>query len=203
MKDEPEVYMTEGSVYNFIYADNPELAEDMRVKSELVMQIQEIKQHRGLTQGQLGELIKMDQAQVSRMLNGNFRKLSIGRIMLCLRYLNRDVRIVVERHPVRDEIGTFGVMAGLNIIDSNSSKTKVIGNSDGISGRNETYKTGSLKAGTRTTSVKEVKLGQHSGVHVVKVQGKEYLRANPDHSKSNNVNQAKKKVPRTYLHQKR
>lgn len=111
MKDDIEIYEVEGSVYNSIHADNPELAEEMRIKSELVMQIQEIKEHRGLSQVQLGELVGMNQAHISRMLNGNFRKLSIARIMMCLRYLNRDVSIVVERHSVRDEIGTFGVMA--------------------------------------------------------------------------------------------
>ena len=66
--------------------------------------------------------------------------------------------------------------------------TKIIGNNDGPGGRNETYKIGQRKAVTRKQAVREVKQGKHSGVHVVKVAGQEYVRDNPDHSKRDNVN---------------
>ena len=69
--------------------------------------------------------------------------------------------------------------------------TKIIGNNDGPGGRNETYRIGTRKAVQRTTTVKEVKQGKHPGAHVVKINGREYVRDNPDSSTRDNVNRNK------------
>ena len=69
--------------------------------------------------------------------------------------------------------------------------TKIIGNNDGPGGRNETYKIGNRSAVKRVEAVKEVKQGKHPDAHVVKVKGREYVRDNPDNSKSDNVNRNK------------
>jgi hypothetical protein len=69
--------------------------------------------------------------------------------------------------------------------------TRIIGNNDGKGGRNESYKIGSRKNVPRKVAVREVKQGQHSGAHVVEVNGEEYVRDNPDHSKRDNVNRNK------------
>ena len=69
--------------------------------------------------------------------------------------------------------------------------TKIIGNNDGPSGRNESYKIGSRKNVSRTQVVKEVKQGKHPGAHVVKINKREYVRDNPDSSKADNVNRNK------------
>ena len=69
--------------------------------------------------------------------------------------------------------------------------TKIIGNNDGPGGRNNTYKIGSRPAVPRRTAVKEVKEGQHPDAHVVKINDREYVRDNPDRSKSDNVNRDK------------
>lgn len=69
--------------------------------------------------------------------------------------------------------------------------TKIIGNNDGPNGRNDTYKIGNRPKVKRTTAVKEVDGGQHSGAHTVKINGKKYVRDNPDNSKKDNVNRNK------------
>lgn len=69
--------------------------------------------------------------------------------------------------------------------------TKIIGNNDGPGGRNESYKIGPRKHVSRAQAVKEVKNGQHSGAHVVKINNREYVRDNPDSSKADNVNRNK------------
>jgi hypothetical protein len=71
--------------------------------------------------------------------------------------------------------------------------TKIIGNNDGPGGRNETYKIGDRKKVQRKTAVKEVKAGKHPDAHVVKRNGEEYVRDNPDNSKKDNVNRNKKR----------
>ena len=69
--------------------------------------------------------------------------------------------------------------------------TKIIGNNDGPGGRNESYKIGTRKNVPRRNAVAEVKRGEHAGAHIVKVNGKEYVRDNPDDSKKDNVNRNK------------
>ncbi len=66
--------------------------------------------------------------------------------------------------------------------------TKIIGNNDGPGGRNESYKIGSRKKVSRSVAVKEVEQGKHPGAHVVEINGRKYVRDNPDPSTRDNVN---------------
>lgn len=68
---------------------------------------------------------------------------------------------------------------------------RIKGRNDGPGGRNEHYDVGSRKNVARRTVVAEIKRGEHSGAHVVKVNGREYARDNPDGSKRDNVNRGR------------
>jgi len=65
---------------------------------------------------------------------------------------------------------------------------KIRGKQDGPGGRNEHYDNGGRKNVPRRNIVAEIKRGEHSDVHIVKINGREYARDNPDRSKSDNVN---------------
>lgn len=104
-----KIEVTEGSVYKSLH-DN-DTANVMAVKADLVREIIAIKQNRQLTQTELGKIINMNQADVSRMLKGNFRNIAINKIMQCLTHLNRDVQIVVKPHNGKHEMGSIEVMA--------------------------------------------------------------------------------------------
>ena len=69
--------------------------------------------------------------------------------------------------------------------------TKLIGNNDGPGGRNDTYNDGKRKNVPRPTIVKEIKQGKHPGAHVIKINGIEYARDNPDNCTGDNVNRNK------------
>lgn len=69
--------------------------------------------------------------------------------------------------------------------------TKIKGRNDGPGGRNEHYDIGNRKNVPRRNVVAEVKRGEHPDAHVVKVNGREYVRDNPDRSKDDNVNRDK------------
>jgi len=69
--------------------------------------------------------------------------------------------------------------------------TKIIGKNDGPGGRNEHYKIGKRLSVPRPQAVKEVKQGKYPGAHIVKINGREYVRDNPDSSKCDNVNRNK------------
>lgn len=68
---------------------------------------------------------------------------------------------------------------------------KIIGNNDGPNGRNESYQIGSRKHVPRTQAVREVDQGLHPGNHTVTINGRKYVRDNPDESKRDNVNRNK------------
>lgn len=69
--------------------------------------------------------------------------------------------------------------------------TKIRGQNDGPGGRNEHYDIGRRKNVPRRNAVAEVKRGEHPGAHVITVNGREYVRDNPESSKSDNVNRPK------------
>jgi len=104
-----KIEMTKGSVYGSLF--DPRTAQDMMVKADLVREIIGVKESRNLNQSELGKIIGMNQADVSRMLKGNFRNIAINKIMNCLTSLNRDVRIIVKPHPTKNEAGTIEVVA--------------------------------------------------------------------------------------------
>ncbi len=69
--------------------------------------------------------------------------------------------------------------------------TRIKGNNDGPNGRNETYDIGKRKDIPRAQVVREIKDGKHPDAHVVKINGREYARDNPDRSTADNVNRNK------------
>ena len=70
--------------------------------------------------------------------------------------------------------------------------TNIKGRNDGPGGRNEHYDVGRQRLNVpRRQVVAEIKRGEHPGAHIVKINGREYARDDPDHSKSDNVNRDK------------
>ncbi|WP_051610147.1 helix-turn-helix domain-containing protein [Terasakiella pusilla] len=103
-----EIEEVEGSVYNSLHDEKTAL--DMTLKADLVHQILAFKEMNDLNQTQLGELIDMDQADVSRMLRGNFRNIAVSKILNCLSKLSYDVDILLKPHPVANETGVVRVL---------------------------------------------------------------------------------------------
>jgi hypothetical protein len=66
--------------------------------------------------------------------------------------------------------------------------TNIRGNRDGPGGRNESYRIG-RRTVSRPEAVREVEAGKHPGAHTVKINGRKYVRDNPDGSTKDNVNQ--------------
>ncbi|MCW2308345.1 helix-turn-helix domain-containing protein [Rhodobium gokarnense] len=77
-----------------------------QIKARIVSELEDIVASRKLTQSAAGKVLGISQPEVSRMFNGHFREYSIERLMGFLTLFNRDVEIVVRRHPSDDELGT-------------------------------------------------------------------------------------------------
>lgn len=87
-----EIEESSGNVYADLgMAD----AEEMRVKCQLSMKIEEIIKSRRWTQQQAAEVLGMPQPKLSKMLRGQFRGISQAKMLECLNLLGRDVQIVV------------------------------------------------------------------------------------------------------------
>lgn len=66
------------------------------LKAQLVARVQEVIRSRKLTQVRAAELIGVSQPDVSRMLKGQFREISVERLVLFLTRLGCAVDIVVK-----------------------------------------------------------------------------------------------------------
>ena len=81
-----------GNVFADIGLPDP---ETHLVKAELVRWIGKLIEAEGLTQGDAAERIGMSQPDVSKMLKGQFRPISMERLMRCIVALGHSVTIDV------------------------------------------------------------------------------------------------------------
>jgi hypothetical protein len=65
--------------------------------------------------------------------------------------------------------------------------SSINGNADGENGSNKSYSVKGRGNVSRPIMVKEVKQGKHPDTHVLKVNGVEYARNNPNHNKPDNI----------------
>lgn len=70
-------------------------AETHLLKAELVRRIAELIEAEGSTQADAAQRMKLSQPDVSKMLKGQFRPISVERLMRCLVALGRSVTIDV------------------------------------------------------------------------------------------------------------
>jgi predicted XRE-type DNA-binding protein len=72
--------------------------EEHLVKAQLVFKIDAIMKQRGMKQVQAAGVFGVRQPDISKMLRGGFRQLSVERLLRFLVALNQDVDIVVRPH---------------------------------------------------------------------------------------------------------
>lgn len=72
-------------------------AEEMFIKSKLVMQLNELLESKGMTQSNAAKVVGLSQPRLSNILRGHFRGVSEIKLMECLTKLGTDVDIVVHR----------------------------------------------------------------------------------------------------------
>ncbi len=77
-------------------------AEEHFVKAQLVFKIDRIMKKRGMKQVQAAGLFGVRQPDVSKMLHGEFRQVSVERLLRFLVALDQDVEIVVKPHRSRN-----------------------------------------------------------------------------------------------------
>lgn len=92
-----------GNVFRDLRVPN---TEEHLVKAQLVFKIDTLMKERRLKQVEAAELFGIRQPDVSKMLGGEFRQLSVERLSRFLVALDQDVEIVVTFHRDRHNDGT-------------------------------------------------------------------------------------------------
>ena len=97
MKKVPDTRITRGTKNVFSDLGFPD-AETHLIKAELVTRIQRVIIAQALTQIAAAKLMGLSQPDVSRLLNGQFRDVSVERLMRLLTRLGCDVDITIRNH---------------------------------------------------------------------------------------------------------
>ena len=80
-------------------------AEEHQLKAALVVQLKRLIAARDLTQTAAAKLVKMKQPDLSKLLRGQFRAVSVERLMRMLTAFDQDVEITIKPRRKRGEAG--------------------------------------------------------------------------------------------------
>ena len=92
MNEEVKFEPSSGNVFKDMGFSNAE-AERALIKADLALAIYSILKERKLTQAKAGEILGVNQSDVSRLKNGDFDRFSVERLFAFLNRLNRNVEI--------------------------------------------------------------------------------------------------------------
>ena len=80
-------------------------AEEHQLKAALVVQLKRLIAERGLTQVAAAKLVGMKQPDLSKLLRGQFRLVSVEKLMRMLTAFDQDVEITLRPHRKRGATG--------------------------------------------------------------------------------------------------
>src|SRR5271154_1017498 len=80
-------------------------AEEHQLKAALLVQLKRLIAERGLTQTAAAKLIEITQPDLSKLLRGNFRLVSVEKLLRTLTAFDQDVEITVKPHRKRGKVG--------------------------------------------------------------------------------------------------
>lgn len=96
MSDDIKVKSSNGNVFADLGLANP---DDLLIKAELVRQISNLIDAKGLTQTEAANILGIDQPKVSALVNGKLSGFSTERLLKFLNALGSDVEIRVIPKP--------------------------------------------------------------------------------------------------------
>jgi len=94
------VQITHGSGNVFADLDLPD-AEELQIKSGLIIEVMETIRARGLTQAAAARLTGVSQPRISQMMNGKFDSITIDLLFKMLNRLGRHVEVQVSSQDTR------------------------------------------------------------------------------------------------------
>jgi predicted XRE-type DNA-binding protein len=101
----------QGSGNIFADLDLPD-AEELLLKSQMVVELHRLITERKLTQVQASKLMGITQPDLSALLRGDLRGYSVERLMRMLTAFNRDIEIAVKPRTTRGRAGSITFNSG-------------------------------------------------------------------------------------------
>jgi predicted XRE-type DNA-binding protein len=80
-------------------------AEEHQLKAALVVQLKRLMAEREITQTETARLVDRKQPDLSKLLRGQFKLVSVEKLMRMLTAFDQDVEIAVKPHRKRGEAG--------------------------------------------------------------------------------------------------
>ncbi|KAB7787108.1 helix-turn-helix domain-containing protein [Methylorubrum populi] len=106
MKGTEDAYQSSGNIFaDLELAD----AQELHLKSSLVIELRRQIEGRQLTQTAAAKILGMGQADLSKLLRGGLRGTSVERLMRMLTAFDQDVEITVRPHSRAGEGGRITV----------------------------------------------------------------------------------------------
>lgn len=86
-------------------------AEEHQLKAALVVQLRRLMAEREITQTEAAKLVEMKQLDLSKLLRGQPKLVSVEKLMRMLTAFDQDVEITVKPHRKRGEAGRITFIA--------------------------------------------------------------------------------------------
>ncbi|MDI1264540.1 MAG: helix-turn-helix transcriptional regulator [bacterium] len=80
-------------------------AEEHLLKATLVVELKRLMAERKLTQTETASMVEMKQPDLSKLLRGHFKLVSVEKLMRMLTAFDQDVEITLKPHRKRGEAG--------------------------------------------------------------------------------------------------
>ncbi len=87
-----EIEKSAGNIYEDLESED---SNEMLVKAKLAATIKKLIESKSMTQMRAAEAIGLPQPKLSRLLNGQFRGVSVAKMMEAISSLGRDIQIVI------------------------------------------------------------------------------------------------------------
>jgi predicted XRE-type DNA-binding protein len=94
-KKDPEYEIGSGNVFADLELDD---ADELLTRAQLGHTVRMILQGKKLKQREIAKLLGIDQAEASKLMNGQYHLFAEGRLLAFLKCLERKVTIRVSRH---------------------------------------------------------------------------------------------------------
>ena len=91
------VHRSSGNVFRDLGFSDDE-AENLRVRSDLMIQLSQLLEERGLTQAQTAKLLGVTQPRVSDLMRGKIRLFSVDSLIEMLGHAGAQVSFVIKGH---------------------------------------------------------------------------------------------------------
>jgi predicted XRE-type DNA-binding protein len=88
-------------------------AEEHQLKAALVVQLKRLMAEREITQTEAAKMVEMKQPDLSKVLRGHFKLVSVEKLMRMLTAFDQDVEITIKPRRKRGEAGRITFVSAL------------------------------------------------------------------------------------------